>query len=616
MLVPRRAPVRPRVLAGNNGDAFPLEGEVQELLARGARGPVRLEGPAGSGKTTALEHLAAALPPGAPVVLLDGQTPPEALQITQHCLVLYAGPRKLPEPHVAQYRLAPWGEEELIEYLLAVHRPRCAAVMARLRATDHLLFRGIPELWRIVLDQLAADPSLPDARSALHRHLEAQLPDTDIVQRARSACLNALVAPGESRTGPLERLGKAGSVQGLVRVLRHGAAQLLLAAERVADDVHGAAACDFLANRLPHELVEEAAALLRGDGQALEHLRALLAGPEWSHPMAASLLHAVDPAWVPGPGPIPKLEGAYLERVAWAGADLRQARLSAADLRTADLCGANLDRANLHETNLRQARLACASLNQLEAAGAMLADASLVSARGWKVVLDGAGLAGATLQDASLVDASFYAADLRGAIFAGADLRRAIFTKAEIEGADFSGTNLAGASLRELRLRQACFREASFREADLRRCDMEGMDLPGADCRGANLRKALLTGALMPGADLTGANLREAGLGDINWECACLRDADLSGASFHMGTTRSGLLITPIASEGTRTGYYTDDSEEQHFKAPEEIRKANLCGTDLRGARIINVDFYLVDLRGATYDQDQAEYFRRCRAIL
>jgi uncharacterized protein YjbI with pentapeptide repeats len=99
-------------------------------------------------------------------------------------------------------------------------------------------------------------------------------------------------------------------------------------------------------------------------------------------------------------------------------------------------------------------------------------------------------------------------------------------------------------------------------------------------------------------------------------EGACLRDADLRGATFHMGSSRSGLVNSPFASEGTRTGFYTDESSEQHFKAPEEIRKANLRGADLRGARIENVDFYLVDLREARYDAEQEEHFRRCRAIL
>jgi hypothetical protein len=35
-----------------------------------------------------------------------------------------------------------------------------------------------------------------------------------------------------------------------------------------------------------------------------------------------------------------------------------------------------------------------------------------------------------------------------------------------------------------------------------------------------------------------------------------------------------------------------------------------------REANIEDADFYLVDLRDAQYSPDQAEHFRRCRAIL
>src|SRR5690606_8829655 len=88
------------------------------------------------------------------------------------------------------------------------------------------------------------------------------------------------------------------------------------------------------------------------------------------------------------------------------------------------------------------------------------------------------------------------------------------------------------------------------------------------------------------------------------------------GASFHMGSTREGLLSSPLASEGTRTGFYTDEFVDQHFKPPEEIRKANLRGCDLRGAQIDGVDFYLVDLRDALLDAQQIDYLRKCGAIL
>ena len=72
------------------------------------------------------------------------------------------------------------------------------------------------------------------------------------------------------------------------------------------------------------------------------------------------------------------------------------------------------------------------------------------------------------------------------------------------------------------------------------------------------------------------------GLADIDWEGACLREADLTGATFHLGSSRSGLVGSPIACEGSRTGFYTDDYDEQTFKSPEEIRKANLSGADLQ----------------------------------
>src|SRR5262249_183119 len=60
----------------------------------------------------------------------------------------------------------------------------------------------------------------------------------------------------------------------------------------------------------------------------------------------------------------------------------------------------------------------------------------------------------------------------------------------------------------------------------------------------------------------------------------------------------------------------TDDFDEQDFKSPEEIRKANLCFADLRGAILEGVDFYLVGLRGALLDEQQEAHARRCGAIL
>ena len=67
---------------------------------------------------------------------------------------------------------------------------------------------------------------------------------------------------------------------------------------------------------------------------------------------------------------------------------------------------------------------------------------------------------------------------------------------------------------------------------------------------------------------------------------------------------------------GLRTVSQMEETREQGFKAPEEIRKADLRRADLRGARIFDTDFYLVDLRGAQYTADQELHLRSCGAIL
>src|SRR5262249_43650028 len=195
-------------------------------------------------------------------------------------------------------------------------------------------------------------------------------------------------------------------------------------------------------------------------------------------------------------------------------------------------------------------------------------------------------------------------------------LREHLAGRTKLEGADFTGANLTEAVLSGLCLRTATWDGACFTNAKLAGADLESLSLPGAEFTGATLRGALLTGSVMPGARFNLADLRGTGLADVDWEGVDLRAADLRGCSCHMGSSRSGLVGSPIASEGSRTGFYTDEFDEQTYKAPEEIRKANLCGADLRGANIEGVDFYLVDLRGALFDANQEEHLRCCGAIL
>jgi uncharacterized protein YjbI with pentapeptide repeats/energy-coupling factor transporter ATP-binding protein EcfA2 len=616
-----QARVRPRVVSPDTGEAILLEEEIGSMIQAGRGGLVAITGGPGSGKTTALGHLAAILPPWARdrVRLIDQPDHREALDAhasdwavlqaaaaDRYLVIVAPRPPSRLNRH-AIYRLASWGQDDLIEYLLTAHRENCASVMTRLKAGgDGDFLEGIPELWTVVLDRMARDESVDDVRTALRCELAARFDDLlNSRERIEDFCLTACRLMDLVSAQPPVRLGSAD----LIRLVRHKPAQLLLAADRITEIVtrgHGKLA---LTHRLPRALIQEAARQITGNARALQHLNEWVGqGPRGTdrpltkgvlrsvQPMAVSLLHAATPGWRPNLGCVPRLEGAYLEGVAWPGLILAGVNLCDAELRHADLNGANLEKAHVKRTRLHRADLQAATLCHGIAIGADLSHANLTRARARHAQFRGANLAGA-----SFIEADLWKANLR---------------EANIEDADFTGANLEEACLSGLKLRLARFGGARFGGAELHHCDLEDMKLVDADFHGADLCGALLTGTQMPGANFVRANLRNAGLAEVDWPGANLRGADLRGATFHLGSSRSGLVGSPIACEGSRTGFYTDDYHEQDVKPAEAIRKANLRGADLRGAEIQDVDFYLVDLRNAKYTPDQATHFRRCRAIL
>jgi uncharacterized protein YjbI with pentapeptide repeats len=630
VIEPQRAPVRPRVLSPSSGESVLLEDEILSLVERNARGLVWLIGGLGSGKTTALAHLAAVLPDSARVILRDDDQWQPA--VPDRLMIRCGRAGTAPKNALASYQLAPWTDDEIVEYVLAVHRDRCESIMRRCSlGNDKEILRGNPELWRHVLDVLAADERIVTIRAGLRQVVDSQLPAGTARELASNWCLAILLRDAKLGAKYRCRLERVCDFSKLLRLLWHVPVLLLLAAERIADELRSGKSCPVLEHVLVRELVAECAPLIRNDQTALNRLKGImLSRSREMQPTAASLLHAANVGWRPEPtgnsgwqtmfhslrDVLPRLHGAYLQCAAWDRAILSGMDVSDADLSGAVLTGANLDDATATCVNLRNAKLAGASLERVNAEGACLASAELSCVHASKGRFQSVDAQLACFEGAMLKNASFIGAKLSGARFVRSNLVGADLFSAEIEGADFSQAELQGARLDGLVLHSAEFRNCSFRGAYLSGCDLEGMVLPGVDFQRANLKGALLTDSVMPRANFRYAKLVNTGLAEIEWEHADLRRADLRGASFHMGSSRSGLLESPIASLGTRTGFYTDDYNEQDFKSPEEIRKANLRGADLRGANISGVDFYLVDLRDALYDASQEQQLRSTGAIL
>lgn len=623
MVIPCRAAVRPRVFSPFTGETLLLEDAIPLLLETRCPGVIWLVGAGGSGKSVALQHLAATLPERIPgqvvvdakaslqrgdVLLLDDAVPDR--DHAAGVVVATAG-ENCPitsGPHDTVLSLAGWGRDECIEYLLAAHPSQSRSVGARI-TSHHFgdLYDGRPELWRLILDLMANDETIGTARAAVIRLIDQYLPVLSELALVRSWCLAMLQRQDEVAAGFRERFEKSDRFDRLEPLLRHTLVFVCLAAGGLVDEIHRKP--DFWEYRrsIPEAVIIEVATLIRNDSIAQANLKGQLRRPmKGLHAAAASLLHAANVGWQPQKSRLevraqkteisPCLARAVLRNASWKEQDL-----SGIDFSEADLNAACLQSVNIANANFSKSRLIGCRFKHVDGGSARFTGADLSSAQ-FEVV---------EFNDTNWQDARLY-----GAWFRHTQFRRAKFQRTLFEGAEFLECNFEGARLRNRPLRLARFEACRFAQADLRLCDLRGAEIRNASFCNANLGGAILDGTRLPGADLSGSCLLGACLPEIDWPGVNLRNADLRGATFHLGTTRSGLVDSPIASLGTRTGFYTDDYCEQDFKSPEEIRKANLRGADLRGANIEGVDFYLVDLRDAWFDPDQEAQFRATGALL
>ena len=621
MIDPAPALVRPRVF-GRDGEVRPLEDVIDKLMSQGGKGIVLLVGPRGSGKTTALRHVAArlGLKNGAgdrcrffdtsefPATDLESIDESSGLTIAAACnsAIEFA----------QTFRLARWGRDDLIEYLLARHPAVCSSVMPRIQ--DGALCKGLPRLWVIALDHLATDQSLPNVRSALAQHVKDMKLPLDFETRLHRVGWKAITGDADADeilTGLLAKIDM--SEQEPFFLMEP--IQTLMACEYYVEQLRSPRGQSILRQRLPDDLLPCVADALRDDHDVIKQLQFVLTRKvdRALHSASATLLVAIDPSW--RPRQIMReanLNEATLNRVCWPGIDLSGADFNNASLNEADLSHARLVGATFHSASLRRANLQGANLtggvtlSYADASDAQFQKADLTGAIFEEAELDGANF------DSAVLSRALLNATLTGSSFRNATLIGTAFAVCRLDGADFTGANLQSAILESVNLTSCCLDGANLERVSLIRAVLEDVCWAGVVMEHANLRDACLTGSQLQGARLCGTDFTNARLGDIDWENADLRFAKLNGATFHMGSSRGGLVFSPFACEGSKTGFYTDELHEQHFKAPEEIRKANLRGADLRGANLGTADFYLVDLRNAKMDPQQLEYVKSCGAIL
>lgn len=612
-VIPAIPPVRPRV--AHDGDDRPLDDVIEELLDEGVRGIAVLHGLRGAGKSTALGFLACRFAEEPALALVDNPTEEELAALDPQHLNVVASWKIIRRLDV-HLPLRFWGVDQYIEYLLHAHPAACGDVMRRLAAAGRPPWP--PALVVALLDQFAADLDAVDPETVVLAHLRTQLAGHNALEAAQGFCL-ALKC---DRTLLLAR-----SYEMLAACSVPPAINAILSHEVAIDGLAGDALFDLLQRdglNLPPSLsrgmIRAVARRCRETPSVQMTLRRLIDDPlqQHIHAAAGSLLAATDPAWRPLPidGVPRKFSKAIFAAVDWPDVDLRDAMLHHADFSAARLNNAQFRHADLQQASFAQATLLSADFSDARCKEANFDGADLTGAKLFFARLVNASFVDAQLTGGNLTRANLTCADLTGANLAQATLIGVLLAHAKLIDANLAGANLEAANLTSVDLRRTKLADANLASATLTRANLEDIYFPDAQLTDAKLTRAQLTGSAMPRAQLRGADLSSAGLAEIDWEDADLRDANFEGATFHLGSSRSGLIDSPIALEGNMTGFYNDDFEDRAYKRPEEIRKANLRGADLRGAKLSGVNLYLVDLRDARLDPDALQHARNCAAIL
>ena len=638
MIEAQLSPVAPRVRVPWTGDVVPLADAIESLLRTGKPVSIQLDG---ENASEALRHLAAAMPDdlSSGRLFLEDKTLP--LETGEPIVTV-----RTAHESVCDFvlRLIRWSQDDFIEYLLAKHPQQCRSVMARLKNANHRLGGGSPILWKIILDRMAGDETKSDIEAIVINELHARLATEGLAK----AIGDRLIFPAaRNEIGVFGHRGEGDSDDTNVLLSRsHSSVRQFLKHE----DIRILFAMDRLVHRMQTADLKELTILLSGPAETgkwrqvakriagqseIESKLQLLFDKNRSHSTThcATLLAFCRRDWRPR-GQRLKLFRARFQNVAWPDIDLREADLRRASFAAADLRGARFQAADISGTDFSDANLSLADfgcLIDVPKISELQRDNSASRSKAIRKTKNAAKLKDygrisfhlrTIFIDANLSGANLSACRFRAADFTRANLSNAIARHCEwdsvtCEEADLTGADFAGSTFQNIQLRNSKIDHCDFRGLRIiGQLNLENLVAEKVAFAGGKMSRSIWTGSRLTHCDFSSADLSGAKLAEINWENCDLRDVNFQGATFHMGSTRCGLVDSPYPSHGTRTGFYTDEYDEQYFKSPETIRKGSLVGSDLRGAHLLGVDFYLVDLRGAKIDEICREYLISSGAIL
>ena len=165
---------------------------VERLMESKKRQVVNVIGPTAAGKSMALRHLRQVF--GEEIRLLDDVRAEEDFR-GQRFVVIASERRHLHATMVLE--LEPWGEDDVIEYLLATHREKCGSVMERWRRAGTEQLDGVPGFVVPVLEEFVQDEGLADVDAGVRRFVRGRLGSDEDYVAATRECMQTILQKKE-----------------------------------------------------------------------------------------------------------------------------------------------------------------------------------------------------------------------------------------------------------------------------------------------------------------------------------------------------------------------------------------------------------------------------------